>query len=414
MKLKFKRYGFITAIMFGVAFSYEMALDEFYKRIEQNSIPLIQNKANFDSALQDYKASMSWETSYVESEISMGKTSSNSAFNIESTTLLMLTPRLPWVTSIMKSSFQTKNIQYQKQYDLLKTLTLIGAKRLYFSYEIMEEKYNIYKQREQIFLSQLKIAEARLKAGSVAKKDYTNFKNSYYEAKLARMETQKQIVNLRASLLKALGLRKYDGVIKVQDLGFEIKYKKEELENLSESSPYLEILALSAKDSGINARASSAMLFDSFEIGAGLQNTTQGSLQENLATVRIQVPIPLTTKYSHLKKKYLILQSAALRELEVKKNNLKLEAQSYVRQLEIKREYMDLQNDSVANKKALMDMGKTAYESQKISLFEYLSYQNSYMESLIKRLEAKMDYIDVETLLEEALGVILTQGKNNE
>ena len=414
MKLKFKRYGFMMAMMLGMASGYEMALDEFYKRIEQNSIPLIQNKANFDSTLQDYKASMSWGTSYVESEISMGKVGNNQAFNIESTTLLMLTPRLPWVSAMMRSSFKTKSLQYQKQYDLLKTLALIGAKRLYFGYEIMEEKYNIYKQREQIFLSQLKIAEAKLKAGSVAKKDYTNFKNSYYEAKLARMETQKQIVNLRASLLKALGLSEYDGVIRVRDLGFEIGYRKEDLESFVQNSPYLEILALSAKDNAINAKASSAMRFDSFEIGAGLQNTTQGNLQENLATLRVQIPIPLTTKYGHLKKKYLILQSAALRELEVKKNNLKLEAQSYVGQLEIKREYMELQNDSVANKKALMDMGKTAYESQKISLFEYLSYQNSYMESLIKRLDAKMDYIDVETLLEEALGVILTQGKDDE
>ena len=149
MKLKFKRYGFMMAMMLGMASGYEMALDEFYKRIEQNSIPLIQNKANFDSTLQDYKASMSWGTSYIESEISMGKVGNNQAFNIESTTLLMLTPRLPWVSAMMRSSFKTKSLQYQKQYDLLKTLALIGAKRLYFSYEIMEEKYNIYKQRPE-------------------------------------------------------------------------------------------------------------------------------------------------------------------------------------------------------------------------------------------------------------------------
>lgn len=404
------------ALIFSVAFAYEMSLEEFYKRIEQNSIPLIQNKANFDSTLQEYQSSMSWNTSYIESDISMGKPNTSSAFSVESTTLLMLTPRLPWVVSVMKDSLNTKTIQYQKNYALLKTLAFIGAKRLYFTYEIAREKNQIYQQREKIFLSQLEIAEAKLKAGSLAKKDYTNFKNSYYEARLAHMESQKQIANLQAALFKALGLKpnQYDGIVNVVNLGFKIQQSEGELEKLSEDSPYLEILALSAKDSAINARASSAMRFDSFEIGAGIENTTQGNLQQNLASIRVQVPIPFTTKYDHLKKKYLILQSAYLRELEVKKNNLKVEALGYAKQLKIKREYMNLQNDSVANKKALMEMGKTAYESQKIGLFEYLSYQNSYMESLIKRLDAKQDYIDMETLLEEALGLNLTQGNKNE
>ena len=105
------------------------------------------------------------------------------------------------------------------------------------------------------------------------------------------------------------------------------------------------------------------------------------------------------------------MQSAALREGEVTKHNVEMQALSYHKQLQIKREYIDVHKESIDNKKALMEMGKVAYESQKISLFEYLAYQNAYMDALINMTEAKMEYIQTQTFLEETLGVVLGKGK---
>ncbi len=414
-----RKPALILCALIALLWGYEMDISEFEKRVEQYSIPLIQSKAQFDSSLQDYRSSLSWNPSFIESQVTLGKPGANNALNVESETLLMLTPRLPWVVWMLKSSLNIKTLQYKKNYELLKNLALIGARRIYFNYKLMEEKYEIYQQIEQIFLSQLKIAEAKLRAGSLSQRECVNFRNSYYGAKLARIESEKMLTNLRASLLKILGLNDINGEILVRDLKFDYpELKLSHLEKLAQNSPYLEILALSAKDHAMNARASGAMSWDHFQIGAGLQNTTQGALQQNLAIIKLQVPLPLTAKYSHLKKKFLILQGAALQELEVAGNNLKVEAKSYAKQLKIKHKYIDLLKESVANKKTLMEMEKTAYEAQRVNLFEYLTYQNAYMESLIQNLDARLDYIQTHTLLEEALGVVLTQeknqGKNNE
>ncbi|RDU72024.1 hypothetical protein CQA57_07215 [Helicobacter anseris] len=388
------------------SFGYEMDYEQFVSRVEKNSLDLIKNKAQFDANLQNQRADISWNTSYIESDITMGK--NNNVFGVESTTLFVLTPRLPWVSAMLKQSLEVKTLQYQKNYDLLKNLAVVGAKRVYFTYLFTKEKYEIYRQREQNFLSQLKIAEAKFKSGSVSRKDYVNFKNSYYDAKASRVQTQKELLSLESTLAKILGIGLSKDGIKILNLDFSYLNKQEaEIKTMTSNSPYLEILALSAKDYGINAKASSYERWDSFSIGAGLQNTTSDTLSQNQASLKLQVPIPLTKKYDHLKKKYLLLQSATLREGEVTKHNIEVQALSYFSQLQIKKDFIDVQRESIDNKKALMEMGKMAYESQKISLFEYLAYQNAYMDALIKMTEAKIEYVQIQTFLEETLGAVL-------
>ena len=56
-------------------------------------------------------------------------------------------------------------------------------------------------------------------------------------------------------------------------------------------------------------------------------------------------------------------------------------------------------------------MGKIAYESQKISLFEYLAYQNSYMDSLITLADAKLEYVSIQSMLEESLGTMMGEAQ---
>ena len=401
----------LLILLWNFAGAYELSFAQFVTLVEKNSIDLIKNKAQFDADLQDQRANMSWGVSSVESEVSMGK-SAGGGMGVDSSAMFVLSPRLPWVTSMLKQSLQTRTLQYQKNYDLLKNLTIIGAKRVYFSYLLTKEKFEIYKQKERNFFSQLNIAEAKFRSGSVSKRDYVNFKTSYYDAKAARVQTQKQLMDLEAVLAKMLGAGLKDSEVKVLDLQFGyLDIKQEKLKEMIAASPYVEILDLNAKAHGINAKASSYERWDSVSIGAGFQNSTADAISQNQGTIRLQVPIPLTGKYDHLKKKFLVLQSAALREGEVTKHNVEMQALSYHKQLQIKREYIDVHKESIDSKKALMEMGKVAYESQKISLFEYLAYQNAYMDALINMTEAKMEYIQTQTFLEETLGVVLGKGK---
>ncbi|SQH71532.1 cadmium-zinc-nickel outer membrane efflux protein CznC [Helicobacter mustelae] len=416
-----KKIFFFWLFLGGLAFfgglaAYDLDYDQFVQRIEQNSIELIQNKGQFSANLHDYRAGMSWKNSFIETEIGLGKASAGKV-NIESNTLVILTPRLPWVVAILNQSLQTKTIQYAKTYELRKRLAIIGAKRIYFSYVLAKEKYKIYQQREQNFYSQLKIIEKKFEAGSASKKDYVNFKNSYYDARLARIDIEKELENIKSILYKILGLRVTGDFLETQDInvaGLDFAYLKLQKIRLKEyisQSPYVEIIALSAKDHGINARASSMERWDNFEIGFGIESNALGNQTENFGSMRLNVPLPLTRRYDFLKKKYLALQSAALRENEVTRNNISVRATSLFTQLQTKREFIELQQENIKNKKSLVDMGKTAYESQRISSFEYLAYQNAYMDSLIKMIDAKMDYIQTQALLEETLGRVLQKGE---
>ena len=96
-----------------------------------------------------------------------------------------------------------------------------------------------------------------------------------------------------------------------------------------------------------------------------------------------------------------------MREGEITKNNLLVSVDSYLDQLESKKSFIELQQENIQNKKDLVEMGKIAYESQKISLFEYLAYQNSYMDSIITLADAKLEYIGIQSLLEETLGKMI-------
>ncbi len=404
------RLFFVVLLWLQWIWAYELDFDQFMLHVEKNSLDLLRNKAQFDADLEDRKANASWNTSYVESEVSMGKNAGS--FGVESTTLFMLSPRLPWVSSMLSQSLQISTLQYQKSYDLLRNLAVIGAKRIYFSYLFKKEKLEIYTQREQNFFSQLKIAEAKFHSGSVSKKDYANFKSSYYDARASKVQMQKEVMDLEGILAKMLGIGMGKNTIKIRDLKFDyLGFEKNKIMQMAKDSPYISILTLRAKDYGVHAKALSYQRWDSFEIGAGLQNTTKDATSHNQATLKIQLPIPLTTKYGHLKKKYLVLQSAALREEEITKQNIEIEALSYYEQLMMKKEFIDVQKQSIDNKRSLVEMGKVAYESQKISLFEYLAYQNAYMDALIKMAEAKMEYIQTQTLLEETLGVVLRKGR---
>lgn len=441
----------------------ELTKETFFDSVEARNVNLIKSKATFASLLESQKAYNSWESPYAEVE---GDSTKNGygRRELEVSALFLLKPKLPWVQTLLHKSLSLQTLQYQKTYNLYKNLAFISAKQLYLTYLITKEKYHIYIHRESNFLSQLQIAQAKLNAGSMSKKDYISFNNAYLDARLLKMRSQTQLLDLQRQLHQILGVdmgeivlpdeiaestdssqlgtsdsasggadfgandaSEYDDYERAQKganlsrhieeqilsprrdvvvKGLDFAYAQISLpkarENLN-SSLYTEILDLQAKDYKTNAKISSRERFDSIEIGAGVVHAESS----DGVKFRVSVPLPFTPKNTHLKRKFLALHSGALAQSQITKTNLAISLDSYYEQLRNKKSYIELQKENIQNKKGLVEMGKIAYEAQKISLFEYLTYQNAYMDSLITLADAKLEYIAIQSMLEETLGEML-------
>lgn len=435
--------------------------EAFFESVEARNISLVKNKSTFASLLESQRAYNAWDSPYAEIE-GTGTKDGYGRKQTEVTALFMLKPKLPWVQTLLHKSLNLQTLQYQKTYNLYKNLAFISAKQLYLTYLITKEKYHIYIHRESNFLSQLQIAQAKLNAGSMSKKDYISFNNSYLDAKLLKMQAQTQLLDLQRQLHQILGIEvgeifmptldnnadslpefnaessienqvyldeksqssgsekakndtnlskhideqilspRRDVVVSGLDFSYAELSLPKARENLKYSL-YTEILDLQAKDYQANAKIASRERFDSIEIGAGVAHTQSS----NGVTFRVNVPLPITTKNTHLKRKFLALHSGVVQEGQITKTNLFISLDSYYEQLGNKKSYIELQKENIENKKGLVEMGKIAYEAQKISLFEYLTYQNAYMDSLITLADAKLEYIAIQAMLEETLGEML-------
>ncbi|WRD97282.1 TolC family protein [Helicobacter pylori] len=425
----FKRYQRVWRFCLGVTclmsiFSADMldaktfTLQEFFKEVEANSMELIGKKADFKSRLNEQRSINAWDFPYINNETSMVK-NFQGIIEAQPRTLLMVRPKLPWVSSLLSKSLSIKTIQYDKSYQLNKNLAFIGAKRLYLTYVMTKEKYQVYVQREANFYSQLKIAKEKVKAGSMSEKDYINFKNSYLESKLAKTNVETKLIDLEKMLDTMLAIVEpvkegahfdtyLDHLHDVKVIGLDFEYVRLEPEALKfklDRSLYVDILDLTAKDYQVNAKLANRDVFNEFEFGIGSESYNSST---NLS-VEVRIPLPVTPKNIYQKRKFLDLQSGTLAQNEVMKRNIRINANSYLNQLKTKEAYIETQKEAIANKKRLMEMGRIAYEAQKIGLFEYLIYQNSYMDALITLAEAKIEYIDISALLEETLGESLTR-----
>ncbi len=410
----------VTFLMSGVGAldAKTFTLQEFFKEVETNSMELIGKKADFKSRLNEQRSVNAWDFPYIDNETSMVK-NFQGIIEAQPRTLLMVRPKLPWVSSLLSKSLSIKTIQYDKSYQLNKNLAFIGAKRLYLTYVMTKEKYQVYVQREANFYSQLKIAKEKVKAGSMSEKDYINFNNSYLESKLAKTNVETKLIDLEKMLDTMLAIVEpvKEGVhfdtyldhlhdVKVIGLDFEyVRLEPEALKFKLDRSLYVDILDLTAKDYQVNAKLANRDVFNEFEFGIGSESYNSST---NLA-VEVRIPLPVTPKNIYQKRKFLDLQSGTLAQNEVMKRNIRINANSYLNQLKTKEAYIETQKEAIANKKRLMEMGRIAYEAQKIGLFEYLIYQNSYMDALITLAEAKIEYIDISALLEETLGESLTR-----
>ncbi|MGL2419797.1 TolC family protein, partial [Helicobacter pylori] len=269
VKRKIQRFLGVTFLISGVGVldAKIFTLQEFFKEVEINSMELIGKKADFKSRLNEQRSVNAWDFPYIYNETSMVK-NFQGIVEAQPRTLLMVRPKLPWVSSLLSKSLSIKTIQYDKSYQLNKNLAFIGAKRLYLTYVMTKEKYQVYAQREANFYSQLKIAKEKVKAGSMSEKDYINFNNSYLESKLAKTNVETKLIDLEKMLDTMLAIVEpvKEGVhfdtyldhlhdVKVIGLDFEyVHLEPEALKFKLDRSLYVDILDLTAKDYQVNAK----------------------------------------------------------------------------------------------------------------------------------------------------------------
>ncbi|WP_104684754.1 TolC family protein [Helicobacter bizzozeronii] len=419
--MRFKTLWLTASLLVSFLSAKTFSVEEFFKRVEHNSMELIQKKAEFISLLEEQKSTNAWDFPFISNETSMVRNYQGIA-EAQPRTVLMIKPKLPWVSRLLARSLSIKNVQYRKSYELSRNLAFIGAKRLYLNYILNIEKHNIYARREQIFLSQLNAAQRKVQAGSMSEKDYINFKNSYLESKLAKINMETLIINQEKTLNTMLAIvhpvvsknadfstfLDKDHLIKIPGLQFEyVRIGEYGLQRILDHSLYVEVLDLSAKDYKVNANLANRDVFKNFEFGLGAESYNSAT---NFS-IEFNIPLPVTPKNIHLKRKFLALENGTRAKNVVMKRNIGINARAYLNQLQTKEKYMKIQIEAIDNKAKLMEMGRIAYEAQKIGLFEYLIYQNSYMDALIALAEAKIEYVNITALLEETLGQTFTRIK---
>ncbi|RDU59278.1 TolC family protein [Helicobacter marmotae] len=379
-----------------------MSIDEFIQRVELNSIDLAKTRAMGKSLLYEGRAMRASNSPYLDAELSQVK-SPQGGNELESTILFMLAPRLPWVSYTLKRSYQNKILRQDKIYELSKRLAIISAKRLYLDYLVLDEQNHIYATRYENAKNQLKISQAQYEAGRISKSQYLFFKSDFLATKVAFKTSYTELANTLNALKVILGIDT-EGSVEIEGLDFSyLHFDNAKLESLLDESLYLDIIALDIKDYQYSAQIASQSRFDNVEIGGGIvkAESSDGIM------FKLKVPLPLTTKYGNQKALYLALQSGSIREGEILKDSLSMNAKSYLEQLSMQKQTIALAKDNENNRAELSEISRIGYEAGKTSAFEYLSVKNDHLDAMIATTQAKRDYILTLSKLEETLSSIL-------
>lgn len=408
-------------LLFNLSFSQTFSLSDFKKLLDKNSLQIIDNKANFESMLMQSKSELSYKAPYIETELNTTRhtNGTTTSASVEFSSFLIFTPRLPWVSKMLKESINLTSLQYAKTHSLLSNLNFIGAKRTYLTYMQVKQKYMYYLQRETNFLTLLQNANKRLEAGSISNKDYVSFQSAYFDSNLANIKIKNELIQLQKTLFMSLGLSnqeynisldstndKNDITIVWLDFSY-LNIDKKTLDDSLNNSLYNEIISLEASNYQSLAKYNARNLFDTLELGAGVNRNAI----EYSPNLRVSIPLGITGKNQKLKAKYMALYSGALAKNEITKKNILIKAKAYLKELEMKEKYMKIAQENIQSKKELARLSKLAYEAQQITLFEYISAENAFADSQISFIDSKIEYINILSNLEETIGRSFTEIK---
>lgn len=416
-------------------FSQTFELQDFLKAIDKNAITLIDNKAQFESMLAERKSSIAWEYPNIETSGNTSNESGGAEWDMAITTK----PKLWWVNTLLKQSLQAQGWQYKQTHTLLRNLNFINAKRTYLTYVATKEKYRYYLKREENFLKLLHIAKKRLEGGSISKKDYVNFEGAYLDSTLASIAVRNELLELQKSLFMMMGLDKQhyshasangdetDSVIElelhsiedstheglshhdeivVRGLDFQfIVVPQQLLEQKLKSSIYMAILDSQTKEYQALAKYEGQNLWGNLEVGMGVKY----SLSAYNPSIQATIPLPVTKKQSLLKAKYMALESGTLAKTNITKKQISIKAKAYLQELALQKKYIDVARHNTQVKQHLAELNRLGYETQQVTLFEYITQENAFVDSQIALVNSQIKYIDIVALLEETLGESFTK-----
>ena len=423
--------GAFLGLSSSVALAQNLELRDVVKALELHSLELADNRAQFESLLAEGRSELEWEYPSLATNIGTGR--DNGKIGVDWGATLSFRPKLWWVNPLLRDSIASRGLQYKTSQNLILNMSFIAAKRTYLTYMATKEKYKYYLKREENFLRLLSIARKRLKGGSISNKDLVSFEAAYLDSQLATVSVRNDLLELQRTLFSMLGLDKQgylsspkpeasdskaseaearssmlasdDGDIFINDLNFSyLDLDSKTLEDKLNNSPYTEILDLQAKEFQSRGRYEGRNLWDSLEFGAGVNY----SASYYNPTFQVTVPLPVSRKQSFLKAKYMALESGALTKMDITKKQLAIKAKAYLRELDIQRNYINVAEKNIKVKQDLARLSRLGYESQQVTLFEYITQENAFVDSQIELVNSQIKYIDLVSLLEETIGESFT------
>ncbi|PAF44615.1 TolC family protein [Helicobacter sp. 11S02629-2] len=443
LNLRFKALALILLLPINFTFAEVLSLSDFKRAIDSNSLELNDNKANYESQINQSKSDLSWQFPYIQATGNTEPSGIGGGTVFTSTTLFMLRPTLPWVNSLLKQALKVKGLEYKEATELVKNIAFINAKKMYLTYMAIKEKYRYDIQREINFLTLLNIAKKKLDAGSISQKDYVNFESAYIAANLISISTKNDLIKAQQDLYVILGLKdaeflesttkkdissiladttsellrlkkvertitnnKNDLMVQGLEINFD-DLEKSQVLGMLEKSPYLNILQAQSKGYELLARQAGRDIFPAGDLIVGLGVNTTGL--STGAAFDVQIPLPITRKQTHLKAKYMVLNQSTIYKSNITKNTLHIKVKSYLEQMDILKHYIEIAKEDIKIKRKLAALTKLAYDAQKSNLFEYITYENAYVDSQIQLVDQKIRYIQTLAFLEETLGQSFTK-----
>ncbi|RDU73187.1 TolC family protein [Helicobacter aurati] len=460
------RNGIFIIIISLPGFAQTLEIQDVIKAIEQNSLELIENKAQFESLLAEGRSNLAWQYPFIEANGETTKTNGEHAG--EWSAIVFVKPKFWWVNTLLRTSLDNKNKEYQSMHKLLRNISFIEIKRIYLTYIATKEKYKYHLKREANFLQLLNIARKRLVGGSVSRKDFTNFESAYTDSLLTTIAVRNELLELQKSLFIILGLDKKDFISQVEqnsqtlpqptnilstndsndslaqaqseeEAGYGLTTQQLTTDHLSQdphsnpiintdirianlhfayiepdidlsaeklqNSLYTEILDLQAKQHQSMSKYEARNHWDTLELGAGVKY----SLSSYNPTLQVSIPLPVTRKQSYLKAKYMSLESGALAKQAITKKQIAIKVKAYIQELALQREYINIAERNTQVKRHLAELNRLGYESQQVTLFEYVTQENAFVDSQIALVNAQIKYIDLVALLEHTLGESFTK-----
>ncbi len=423
-----------------ISYAQEIELKDFVKALEKNSIELIDNKAQFESSLSERRSTISWDYPLIEASGNTIK--ANDQLGTEWDMSIVIKPKFWWVNALLKDSLKARGEQYQKTHGLIKNIKFINGKRIYLTYIATKEKYKYYLKREENFLKLLSIAKKRLDGGSISKKDYVSFESAYLDSTLASVAVRNDLLELQKNLFILMGLdkqhyahvsssqentnvvyaieqelhsiesdnkediiKRHDEII-IKDLSFKfINIQQNLLEEKLKNSLYVAILDSQTKEYQALSKYEGQNLWGNLEIGIGINH----SLSSYNPSLQTAIPLPVTKKQSHLKAKYMALESGSISKNIITKKQIAIKAKAYLQELTLQKKYIDIAEKNTRVKQHLAELNRLGYEAQQVTLFEYITQQNAFVDSQIALVNAHIKYIDLVSLLEETLGESFTK-----